>query len=159
MLKRLHLDYQQLTMKISLYTPNILPDSAQIDAMVNFLYEHLENYGDTPSAIRKCIDFALDPKRGGNAITLHIENELAGVVITNTTGMQEYIPENILVYIATHKEFRGRGLGKALMEATIQVCKGNIALHVEHDNPARFLYEKMGFTNPYLEMRLIRTSN
>ncbi len=33
---------------------------------------------------------------------------------------------------------------------------GDIALHVEPDNPARFLYEKYGFTNKYLEMRYKR---
>lgn len=146
-------------MEIRYYNPYTLPESSQIDAMVCFLNEHLEDFGDTPSAIGKCLDYALDHQRGGNALALYFENELAGVVITNTTGMQEYIPENILVYIATHKKFRGKGLGRALMEATLRVCEGNIALHVEHNNPARFLYEKMGFTNPYLEMRLLRASN
>jgi ribosomal protein S18 acetylase RimI-like enzyme len=34
--------------------------------------------------------------------------------------------------------------------------RGNIALHVEPDNPAKILYEKLGFTNKYLEMRLIK---
>jgi GNAT superfamily N-acetyltransferase len=30
--------------------------------------------------------------------------------------MKDYIPENILVYIATHKELRGKGIGKAMMK-------------------------------------------
>jgi ribosomal-protein-alanine N-acetyltransferase len=29
-------------------------------------------------------------------------------------------------------------------------------VHVEANTPAKFLYEKYGFTNPYLEMRLKR---
>lgn len=145
-------------MQIHRYSPEQQPDVALTNQLVDFLYEHLENYGDTPSAIRKCLMYALDPQRGGQVITVNVGDELAGVVITNSTRMQEYIPENILVYIATHKKFRGRGLGKALMEATIGGCEGNIALHVEHNNPARFLYEKMGFTNPYLEMRLLRSN-
>jgi ribosomal protein S18 acetylase RimI-like enzyme len=68
--------------------------------------------------------------------------------------MSGYIPENILVYIATHRDKRGQGLGKKLMSKAIEISQGDIALHVEADNPARFLYEKLGFTNPYLEMRL-----
>jgi ribosomal-protein-alanine N-acetyltransferase len=44
-------------------------------------------------------------------------------------------------------------MGKKLMQSTIDNSEGDIALHVEKDNPAKFLYEKMGFTNPYLEMR------
>jgi ribosomal protein S18 acetylase RimI-like enzyme len=68
--------------------------------------------------------------------------------------MAGYIPENILVYIAVNKEYRGHGIGKKLMEQTIAHTKGSVALHVEPDNPAKFLYEKYGFTNKYLEMRL-----
>ena len=40
------------------------------------------------------------------------------------------------------------------MNEAIKNTKGGIALHVEPNNPARFLYEKLGFTNKYLEMRL-----
>ena len=68
--------------------------------------------------------------------------------------MSGYIPENILVYIATHKDYRGKGLGKKLMQEAINFAKGDIALHVEANNPAKHLYEKLGFTAPYLEMRL-----
>jgi len=71
----------------------------------------------------------------------------------NKTGMGGYIPENILVYIATHNEHRGKGIGKELMKKTLDLAEGDVKLHVEHDNPARFLYEKFGFTNKYLEMR------
>ncbi len=39
------------------------------------------------------------------------------------------------------------------MEKTMSIAKGDIALHVEPNNPAKFLYEKLGFTNKYLEMR------
>ena len=70
--------------------------------------------------------------------------------------MNGYIPENILVYIATHNELRGRGIGKMMMLKAIEIADGNIALHVEPDNPARFLYEKIGFTSKYLEMRYIK---
>jgi GNAT superfamily N-acetyltransferase len=75
----------------------------------------------------------------------------------NETGMDGYIPENILVYIATHRDYRGKGLGKSLMKEAIDLAKGNIALHVEPNNPAKYLYEKLGFDNKYLEMRLNKT--
>ncbi|HAB28956.1 MAG TPA: GNAT family N-acetyltransferase, partial [Xanthomarina gelatinilytica] len=32
--------------------------------------------------------------------------------------------------------------------------EGDVALHVEPNNPAIKLYESLGFTNKYLEMRL-----
>jgi ribosomal protein S18 acetylase RimI-like enzyme len=40
------------------------------------------------------------------------------------------------------------------MKQIIDHTDGDIALHVEPENPAKFLYEKFGFTNKYLEMRL-----
>ena len=40
------------------------------------------------------------------------------------------------------------------MKKAIEITEGAIALHVEPNNPAKGLYEKLGFTNKYLEMRL-----
>ena len=70
--------------------------------------------------------------------------------------MGGYIPENILVYIAVRGDLRGKGLGKKLMKAVLDEIEGDVALHVEANNPAKHLYESLGFTNPYLEMRLKR---
>jgi ribosomal protein S18 acetylase RimI-like enzyme len=63
-----------------------------------------------------------------------------------------------LVYIAVDKQYRGKGIGKQLMQEVMQQTNGGIALHVEPDNPAKFLYEKLGFTNKYLEMRYVHPS-
>ena len=51
-----------------------------------------------------------------------------------------------------------KGIGKKLMEHVIEVTEGNIALHCEPDNPAFHLYEKLGFKNKYLEMRLEKSN-
>ena len=130
----------------------------EAEKVSDFLFEHLDQYGDSKNAIRKAIAYAMKERSGlgGNVFTLEDQGEIIASVVINKTGMDEYIPENILVYIATHNAYRGKGLGRKIMQYAIQNCKGNIALHVEKDNPAKFLYEKMGFTNPYLEMRLIK---
>lgn len=126
------------------------------DRIATFLEKHLDEFGDTKSDIMKCLSFAFNPQRGG-FVVLGIENEkIIGAVVINETGMGGYIPENILVYIAVHNEYRGQGLGKKLMEKAMDHAKGDIALHVEPNNPAKFLYEKLGFTNKYLEMRYKR---
>lgn len=124
-----------------------------IEELVSFLHQHLEQYGDDQASIRKAIQYIFND-RGGHVYTQKVDGELSGVVVINKTGMEGYIPENILVYIALNPAFRGKGLGKALMQRAIEQTNGDIALHVEKDNPAKFLYEKLGFTNPYLEMRL-----
>ena len=124
------------------------------DKIVDFLHEHLEEYGDPKADIQRCLDYVFD---SGGFILLGLEDkEIKGAVIINETGMGGYIPENILVYIAVHHDQRGKGVGKELMKNALKLCKGDVALHVEADNPAKFLYEKVGFTNPYLEMRYKR---
>lgn len=121
----------------------------------HFLFKHLEQYGDNLIDIQKAIDYVFEGS-GGFILVQFFENKISGVVVINETGMSGYIPENILVYIAVDNKHRGNGFGKELMTCAIKSCTGDIALHVEKDNPARFLYEKLGFTNPYLEMRLKR---
>ena len=142
--------------EIKIFNTKNKPSTTEKNQIVNFLYSNLEQYGDTKSSIKKAIDYSLgeNDSKGGSIILLYDSQILKGAVIINHTGMGGYIPENILVYIATHKEYRGEGLGKKLMEKAISETKGDIALHVEANNPAKKLYEKFGFTNPYLEMRL-----
>lgn len=124
--------------------------------VVQFLFENLEEYGDPQADIQKAIDYSTKEisSFGGFTMLLKEANEILAAVVLNQTGMGGYIPENILVYIATSKNHRGKGLGKKLLEQVVDYTKGDIALHVEANNPAKHLYEKIGFTNPYLEMRL-----
>jgi ribosomal protein S18 acetylase RimI-like enzyme len=127
--------------------------------IVNFLYKHLDEFGDAEKDIGNAIDYAMSsyPLAGGFILTAEENGSLLGAVVMNKTGMKGYIPENVLVYIAVHRDHRGQGLGKELMKKALNYAKGDIALHVEPENPAKFLYEKIGFTNKYLEMRIKRS--
>lgn len=131
------------------------PSFNEKEAIINFLFKHLDNYGDPKADIEKAINFSIKESKsfGGFVLTMEENNEIIGSVVVNETGMKDYIPENILVYIAVHKDFRGKGIGKKLMKKALELAKGDVALHVEPDNPARFLYEKIGFASKYLEMR------
>ena len=135
------------TVDHKIYTPEVIAD---------FLFKHLEQYGDAKEDILKCIAYAMNPEKGGTIIVGTDEDKIVGITILNNTGMKGYIPENILVYIAVDNSQRGKGYGKKIMQKAIEVTKGSIALHVEPDNPAKILYEKLGFTNKYLEMRLTK---
>jgi len=147
-------------MNISTFTPgHPLPDAFRIERVADFLHEHLVPFGDSKEDIIKAIRYALDPGRGGLILVYHKEEEILGVVVLNATGMEGYIPANILVYIAVHQQERGKGIGKQLMESALARTKGGLALHVEPDNPARRLYERLGFTNKYLEMRYLHAES
>lgn len=124
--------------------------------IVDFLHGQLGAYGDPKEHIREAVRYAFDPQRGGYVFLLWEGNTPMGVAVLNKTGMKGYIPENILVYVAIHESARGKGYGEALLKEIIRTAEGNIALHVEPDNPAKKLYERLGFANKYLEMRLHR---
>lgn len=142
---------------IQAFTKEAIPSPEINTALPVFLHTHLEQFGDKTEDIQKAIDYTLSKngQPGGLILIAQDENnEMLGAVVINQTGMEGYIPENILVYIATHKDHRGKGIGKQLMLKAISDCNGSIALHCEPHNPAKKLYESLGFTSKYLEMRL-----
>ena len=138
------------------YSDSDNPTDFSREQIADFLYTHLDEFGDEKQHILKCIGYAYGDSKGQDGMILlaHDNEQITGAVIINKTNMSGYIPENILVYIAVHGEYRGQGLGSQLMERIIKAVDGDIALHVEEHNPAVHLYKKYGFTNKYLEMRL-----
>jgi len=144
-------------MNITILTHETIEESQLTpDAIASFLFTALEQYGDKKEDIMKCLGYALsaEPGKGGLIAVSQDADQITGAVVINHTGMGGYIPENILVYIAVDTSQRGKGVGRHLMQAVIEGTSGDIALHVEPDNPAKRLYERLGFTNKYLEMRL-----
>ncbi len=146
---------------VTIYNYEKRPLKDEKEAIVSFLSEHMDQYGDKPEDISKAFDYAMreGAAPGGLVITSHRgdDNTITAAAIVNKTGMSGYIPENILVYIATRKDQRGKGIANFMMNCIVELTQGDIALHVEPDNPAKGLYEKLGFTNKYHEMRLTKT--
>lgn len=143
-------------MNIDHFNKHNPPASETRQKIADFLFQHLEEYGDPIHHIRDAISYALSENGapGGFLLACTENGSISCAVVVNRTGMKGYIPENILVYIATHKDHRGKGIGKRIMQEAITIARGDIALHVEPENPAKRLYENLGFTNKYLEMRL-----
>ncbi len=133
-------------------------ENLQTQMLIEFLYLHLDRFRDSREAITACLEYAMsDMAAKGGFVVLALENnEIAGAVVMINTGMKYYIPEYFLVYIAVHAQKRNKGLGRKLLEKVISMVEGDIALHVEYDNPAKRLYEKVGFKSKYAEMRYNR---
>jgi GNAT superfamily N-acetyltransferase len=134
---------------------NNFTETTSKQIFIDFLYHHLGEYGDKKEDIKRAIDYAFSDEKGkgGFVLIAFEEDVLVGGVVINDTGMTGYIPDHILVYIATHKEFRGKGIGTSLLKKIFKECQGDIALHVEYENPAVRLYKRVGFSSKYAEMR------
>ncbi len=142
--------------KTEIFTTDNKPTAIEKGRIVDFLHDNLQEFGDPKYQIEKAIDYSTKEfvSFGGFTMVLLEDDEIRAAVVINQTGMGGYIPENILVYIASDRYNRGKGFGKMLLQKAIDRAEGDIALHVDADNKAKHLYEKFGFTNPYLEMRL-----
>ena len=136
-------------------TPGEMNKMLSNNDAVEFLYTHLGRFGDSKRAIGLCLDYALsdEPNKGGFVIIAYEKSNIAGLLIMNKTAMKDYIPSNILVYVAVHEDMRGKGLGSMIIKKAFEEADGDVKLHVEYDNPAKQLYERLGMTNKYAEMR------
>lgn len=134
------------------------PEGIDLGTLARFLHESLRPYEDAPEDIERGIRDALGaPGRPGGFVLIAAGGgKIAGALVMQKTGMRGYVPENLLLFVAVGPGQRGKGLGRRLIERAIGMCEGDVKLHVEYDNPARRLYERIGFTNKYAEMRYTR---
>ncbi len=139
-------------------TLNDFPGWLDKDGLVSFLHESLKPYEDAVPDIHKGLDYALSEKQGEGGFVLvgRLDGRLTASLVMLETGMSGYIPENILLFVAVSPDARGKGLGRQIIERAIAECQGDVKLHVEYDNPAKRLYERIGFASKYAEMRYVR---
>jgi len=133
-----------------------LPPWAAFDTLAEFLHVVMHPYHDTLPDVRAGLEYAFSDGsdgRDGFAVVAGLDGRLAGAVVFLETGMGGYVPENLLLFVAVDPELRNMGIGRRLIEQALERCDGDVKLHVEPDNPALRLYERIGFTNKYLEMR------
>ena len=131
------------------------PDHIDINKLIDFLHQSLKPFEDTPEDIERGIRDALSAvgREGGFLLISESQDEISGALVMQKTGMKGYVPENILLFVAVSPNQRGKGLGRNLIEYALSLVDGDVKLHVEYDNPARRLYERIGFTSKYAEMR------
>ncbi len=138
-----------------LRSENDLPDWLDASTIIQFLEEHMAPYNDPHELLREAIDYSLsmDPEGTGFIITAAIRDKLVGSLVCvrmNTTG---FIPENILVYLCVHRQYRRQGIGRFLLQQAIENTDGNIKIHVNRSNPAVTFLTKHGFANELLDLR------
>ena len=132
-----------------------LPSWISRERLATFLHEHMKPYHDTLADVRRGVDDALAsrPGPGGFIVLARLEARLAGALVMLGTGMRGYIPEHLLLFVGVDPEIRNRGIGEHLVRSALEHYDDDIKLHVEPDNPAKRLYERLGFVPKYLDMR------
>jgi len=131
------------------------PAWASREQLAQFLHENMKPYEDEVPDIQRALDYVHSSAegKGGFIVLAADQGELVGAVVMLRTGMSGYIPEWILVFISVHPDRRNAGIGGHLMQEALSRCDGDVKLHVEYENPAKRLYERVGFTSKYAEMR------
>lgn len=128
-----------------------------IDRITNFLQLHLVNCKDNKKAIRQSLLYAAKEitSLGGYTFITKEKGIIVGAIVINKTGMKDYQSENLLVYLAVHKDFRKQGIATKLLEEAIRYCDGNITLQInKENNDAIKVFEKNGFTSKKIQMTL-----
>ncbi len=135
-----------------------LPSWLSLDDLVRFLHAEMQPYHDQPDDIRRGVLNALSgcPAAGGFVLVAERDAQILGSLVMIGTGMQGYAPEHMLLFVGVHHDCRGEGLGGKLIRRALELTPGDVKLHVEKDNPARRLYERLGFKDKYAEMRYSR---
>jgi len=135
-----------------------LPEWANRDHVARFFHETMKPWHDSIADIQRGLDYAFSRAKGegGFLLLARRASHLAGALLMLRTGMQGYVPEYLLLVVSVDPSQRGKGLGTQIIQRAVAECQGSVKLHVEYDNPAKRLYERLGFTNKYAEMRLER---
>jgi len=135
-----------------------LPPWAPRRDVVQFFHEHMKPYHDTVEDVDRAVAYGLEPNagQGGFLVLAEQDESLVGALLMLNTGMSGYVPPWILLFVGVDEKLRGRGIGGQIIEEALSHCDGDVKLHVEYDNPAKRLYERVGFTTKYAEMRLSR---
>ena len=143
---------------IKVKNPEDLGHNIERKQIIRFFHETMKPYEDCIEDIEHSFDylFSKEVGKGGFLMLAVHRDRLAGALLMLNTGMNGYVPENILLFVSVLPSLRGNGIGSELVKRSIDECKGDVKLHVEHDNPAKRLYERIGFTNKYAEMRFIK---
>jgi hypothetical protein len=69
-------------MEFKIINQNTVADPIYTSGVIaQFLFTHLEEYGDKIADILKCIDYVMHPDKGGNIVIGIVDSEIVGIVI------------------------------------------------------------------------------
>ncbi len=134
---------------------NDLPEKLGKDALAEFLHVYMKPYEDRLRDVKRGLDYALgvSDSSGGFVLLGFVDDVFCGALVMLRTGVKHIMPENLLLFICVDPNRRKSGIGAALIREAMKRTDGPIKLHVEYINPAKRLYERLGFRQTHAEMR------
>lgn len=140
---------------LKIESPDQFPEWASRVEVESFLHFKMKPFEDKPEDIHEALEycFSNDPGKGGFTMLTKVNGQLGGICVMLKTGMSGYVPDWILLMISVDPDLRGLGIGGKLAKKCLAEAGTPVKLHVEYDNPAKRLYERLGFTTKYAEMR------
>lgn len=139
-----------------LYTPFTGMTILEKSKLIKFLEANTENGHFSQSEISEAIECAIKerPSLGGFVLILKEENELLGALVVNATGMENRNAKHRLSLFAVARSHRHNGIAKHLIKNALQKTEGNLAIQLEPGNGKVAFFERLGFKEKYVEMRL-----
>jgi len=135
--------------------PDELPEGESLDGLARFFHETMTPWQDALPDVRRALDYVFGgrPGEGGFLVHASASGRRAGALLMLATGMEGYVAGHLLLFVSVEPDQRGRGLGRRIVERALAECPGTVKLHVDFENPAQRLYERLGFVKKHWEMR------
>ena len=114
--------------------------------LVNFLNTYQENPELDLSIIKHLVDYALKEiySFGGFIVTEEDDQKIIGVMVINNTGMQGYMPNNLIVASAFIPGMLMQGARKRLIQKVMHFTKGDTAYLINSPQEKEQLQKNLG---------------
>mgnify|MGYP001155434785 CR=1 FL=1 len=128
----------------------------QINKLTKFIHQYQLQNDFTEQGIRRSIEYAAKerPGFGGLIVTAEEGDEVIGAAVLNKTGFEGYLPENLVVSIAVHQNYKDDGVYRKIVDYVVNYCCGDIGVQLKETNPLVRFFKNQGFTNNYIQMNL-----
>lgn len=116
-------------------------------ALVNFIYDYQENAAAlNRSIITHLIEYALKEVSsfGGFVVTEETDSELLGVMVVNNTGMEGYMPNNLIVASAFLPNMGKEGSRKRILQKIMHITRGDATLLVKNTHQQETTSNNLG---------------
>lgn len=115
-------------------------------ALINFIFDYQENASLNRSLITHLIDYALKEisSFGGFVVTEETEGELLGVMVVNNTGMEGYMPNNLIVASAFLPNTGKEGSRKRILQKIMHITRGDATLLIKNAHQQEAISNSLG---------------